>query len=227
MGDRENAYWYTIVGVVGNVRDDSLSADVPEMLYFPPVRYDRDREASAETTMSIAVRTAGPPLALAGVVREVIWSLDPQLPIADMRTAESIVSSSTRRTTFAMVLLGLAAGMALLLGAVGIYGVISYLVSLRKQEIGVRMALGARSSTVGRMVVVQGLRMSGAGVVLGLLAAWGLTRLMASLLYGVSPTDPVIFATVSILVLAISALAGLLPALRAARVSPAQALRSS
>ena len=225
-GEREDAYWYTVAGVVGDVRDDGLSSDAPEMLYFPPVIQNKEGVASTSQSMTLVVRTAGPPVALAGPIRQAVWAMDPQLPVANVRTAVDIVSDSTKRTTFSMLLLGFAAVIALLLGAVGIFGVISYLVSQRTQEIGVRMALGADRGAVSKMVVRQGLRISVAGVVIGLLGAWGLTRLMDSMLFGVSATDPLIFLGVSAFVLTVSVLASYIPAHRAARVSPVQALRS-
>jgi len=223
--ERADAYWYTVVGVVGDVRDDGLSSDAPDMVYFPPVNHNSDGVAFTEQTMSIAIQTIGPPIDLAGPVRQTVWAMDPQLPVANVRTATDIVSDSTRRTTFTLLLLGLASIVSLLLGAVGIYGVISYLVSQRTQEIGVRMALGAHRGTVSKMVVRQGMSVSFAGITIGLLGAWALTRLMKSLLFGVSATDPLIYFGVSALVLAVSAFASYIPARRAARVSPVEALR--
>jgi len=224
-GVRDGTYWYSVVGVVGDVRDDDLSTDVPDMVYLPPVTYDREGAAKTAQTMTIVVRTGGPPTALADPVRQVVWAMDPQLPVANLRTAVDIVSDSTKRTTFTLLLLGLAASVALLLGAVGIYGVISYLVSRRTQEIGVRMALGADRVAVSTMVVRQGMLISLAGIAIGLLGAWALTRLMESMLFGVSATDPLVFLGVSVFVFTVSVLASYIPARRAARVSPVEALR--
>jgi predicted permease len=224
-GVRDGVRWYTVVGVVGDVRDDDLSTAVPDMVYFPPVTYNRDGEARTAQTMTIAVRTGGSPTAVANAVRQAVWAMDPNLPVANVRTAADIVSSSTKRTTFTLLLLGLAAIVALLLGAVGIYGVISYLVSQRTQEIGVRMALGADRSTVSSMVVRHGVLISLAGIAIGLLGSWALTRLMESMLFGVSATDPLVFLGVAAFVLTVSALASYIPARRAARVNPIEALR--
>ena len=224
-GDRDGANWYTVVGVAGDVRDDGLSSDLADMIYFPPVTYDRDGVARAAQTMTVVIRTAGPPTALADPVRQAVWAMDPQLPVANVRTAVEIVADSTRRTTFTLLLLGLAATVALLLGAIGIYGVISYLVSRRTQEIGVRMALGADRGAVSTMVVRQGVWIALVGIAVGLLGAWALTRLMESMLFGVSATDPVIFLGVAAFVLTVSLLASYIPARRAARVSPVEALR--
>ncbi|MCP4898372.1 MAG: ABC transporter permease [bacterium] len=224
-GDRESAIWYTIVGVVGDVRDNGLSFEIPEMLYFPPVMQRADGTLKAGQTMSIAIRTASPAMDLAGSVRETVWAMDPHLPVANVQTTTEIVSFSTRRTTFAMLLLGVASSVALLLGVVGIYGVVSYLVSQRRQEIGVRMALGAQRGTVSRMVIRQGMWVTVVGVVIGLVGAWALTRLMASMLFGVSATDPLVYAGVSAIILGVSIVASYIPARRAARVSPVEALR--
>jgi putative ABC transport system permease protein len=224
-GDRDDAYWQTVVGVVGDIRDNGLSYEAPDMVYFPLINRNNDGVTFTSQTLSIVIRTAGPPTALAGPIRQAVWAMDPQLPVASVQAAATIVSNSTRRTTFTMLLLGLAATVALLLGAVGIYGVISYLVSQRTQEIAVRMALGAHRGTVNKLVVRQAMWISLAGITIGLLCAWALTRLMESLLYGVSTTDPLIFFGVSAFVLAVSVLASYVPARRAARMSPVAALR--
>jgi len=225
-GDRDEAYWYTVVGVVGDVRDDGLSFDTPEMVYFPLINFSNSDVAATSQSMSIVIKTDGPTNALADSVRHVVWAMDPELPVANVRTAEEIVSGSTRRTTFILLLLGLASIVSLLLGSVGIYGVISYLVSQRTQEIGVRMALGADRIQVSTMVVRQGMWISLAGITIGLFGAWALTRLMESLLFGVSATDPLIYLGVSAFVLTASMFASYLPARRAARVSPVEALRN-
>ena len=195
------------------------------MVYFPPVTYNRDGEARTAQTMTIAVRTGGSPTAVANAVRQAVWAMDPNLPVANVRTAADIVSDSTKRTTFTLLLLGLAAIVALLLGAVGIYGVISYLVSRRTQEIGVRMALGADRGAVSSMVVRHGMLISLVGIAIGLLGSWALTRLMESMLFGVSATDPLVLLSVAAFVLTVSVLASYIPARRAARVNPIEALR--
>jgi predicted permease len=225
MGDGEEPLWYTIVGVVGNVRDDGLAQDAVDMAYFPVVVMDEGEVEWASATMSIAIRTKGPPMLLAGPVRQAIWRLDPRLPVANLRTTADIISGSTARTSFTMLLLGIAAAVALLLGTVGIYGVISYVVSQRTQEIGVRMALGAKRSEVSGMVVRQGVMVSAAGVAIGLLGAFGLTRLMEGLVFGVSTTDPLTFAGVAAVLLCVSVVASYIPARRAAGVDPLEALR--
>ncbi len=152
--------------------------------------------------------------------------MDRNLPIARIRTMEQIVSDAGIQMAFTMVMLVIAAFVAVLLGAVGIYGVISYVVAQRTGEIGVRMALGARAADVSRMVLKQGGSVAAFGLGLGLLGAFALTRLMRALLYGISPTDPATFVGVSALLLVIALVATYLPARRAARVDPVQALRS-
>jgi predicted permease len=224
--DENETRWWTIVGVVGDVRDDGLQANAPEMIYYPMVSPGGDDEAGwIPNTMSFAIRTAVPPTTLATPIRQAIWSLDPHLPIANVQTTAAIVSDSTARTAFTMLLLTIAAAVALLLGTVGIYGVVSYVVSQRTREIGVRMALGATQGEVGRMVVRQGLAIASAGVVIGLIGAFALTRLMSALLFGVSSTDPMTFAAVAALLFAVTVAASYIPARRAAGVDPMEALR--
>ncbi len=154
-----------------------------------------------------------------------VWGVNPNLPLAEVRTLDDILSQSMARTSLTLVMLAIAAAVALALGLVGIYGVISYVVSQRTREIGVRMALGASSRDVSRMVLRQGMILAGVGVVVGLVAAVALTRLMASLLYGVEATDPVTFAVVATLLVAVALVASYLPALRASRTDPLEALR--
>jgi len=227
--DPQSVPWYTIAGVVGNVRDDGLAGGNIAMVYYPlrglSVTDGSDNELAART-MSVAVRADADPLAFAGSVRRAVWTLDPALPLANVRTAESIVADSTAPTAFTALLLAIAALMALLLGAVGIYGVISYVVSQRTREIAVRMALGAQRGSVSRMVVSGALVVTAVGVAIGLAGALVLTRLMHTLLFGVSATDPATYLGVALLLLAVSAAASYFPARRAATVDPIEALRN-
>jgi ABC-type antimicrobial peptide transport system permease subunit len=160
-----------------------------------------------------------------GQIRDAVWDVNPNLPLADVRTLQEIFDRSMGRTSFALVMLAIAAAVALLLGAVGLYGVISYIVSQRTREIGVRVALGAQQGDVGRMVLVQGLGLAGLGIGVGLVGAAVLTRLMSALLFGVQPVDLATYAMVAAGVTAVAALASWLPALRATRVDPIEALR--
>jgi predicted permease len=216
--------WYEIVGVVENVRQEQLEELSEEMVYFPLVT-DGSGNPTTVRTVDIVIRTAGDPLTLVPALRGQIRELNARIPIATVRTGENVLQGATARTSFTASMLGAASGIALLLGLVGIYGVISYVVSQRTREIGVRMALGASRGTVRGMVVRQGLMLSGAGVILGLIAAAPLSRLMRSLLYGVRPVDPVTYLAVGVSLIAVAVLASLIPAIRAAAVDPGSALR--
>jgi ABC-type antimicrobial peptide transport system permease subunit len=159
-------------------------------------------------------------------VSHAVWSVNANLPLANVRTLREVYDASLARTSFTLVMLGIAGGMALLLGVAGIYGVIAYSVSQRTREIGIRMALGARSAEVTRLFVWHGLRLAGIGVVCGLVAAVALMRLMATLLFGVSPNDPSTYVAVSLGLTGAAVLASYLPALRATQVDPVETLRA-
>jgi putative ABC transport system permease protein len=175
--------------------------------------------------MSYVVRSSVEPESLVPAVREAVRSVDRAQPVADVRTMEQIVTEAAAQPRFNSLLLGLFASMALLLAAAGIYGVMSYSVTQRTHEIGIRIALGAQDGDVLRFVVGQGMAMALAGVGLGLACALALTRVMSSLLYGVSATDPATFAAVALLLTAVALLASYLPARRATKVDPMVALR--
>ena len=176
--------------------------------------------------MDVVIKVAGDPLAFIPRAREALRSVDPRLPMINPRTVEAVVTNSLAATSYTVVLLGIAAGIALLLGVVGIYGVISYIVSRRTQEIGVRLALGAPGEVVLRSVVGQGMTLTGIGIAIGLAGAWAMSRALSSLLYGVETTDPVTFAGTALLLALVALLATYLPARRASKVDPVQALRS-
>lgn len=220
-----NEYSWQIVGVVGDVRFDGVTEEPLAMAYIP-LESGNPEDSQIAMGMDIVVKAGGDPLSVLPSVREAVRAADPRLPIIGPRTVESIVSDSMASTSFAVILLGISAGIALLLGTVGIYGVISYIVSRRTQEIGVRMALGAPAAAVLRDVVGQGMRLAAVGVVVGLAGAWGLSKVMGSLLYGVAPTDPLTFASTSALLATVALLACWVPARRASRVDPVEALRS-
>jgi len=225
------APWSTIVGVVGDVHDEALTKPVDEVMYQPTIGLMQPQPGVpdtliAETNMRLTLRTAGDPLAVFPAVRSEIWALDRNLPLVNVQTLSSVVSGAMARTTFTLIMIGAAAGVALLLGAIGIYGVISYMVSLRTREIGVRMALGARADQVRRMVVRQGLVLAGIGAAIGLAGALGMSRLISSLLYGIAPYDPLTLGGVTLGLLVVAAVASWLPAMRAARIDPIEALRS-
>lgn len=216
--------WYEIVGVVGDVRFQSLKKPAGDEVYFPLVAGPTGTPRTPRA-MAVAIRAAGAPTALMAAVRKQVWALDSRLPIAHVRTLRSLVNDSMARTSFTLVMLGIAATVALLLGMVGIYGVISYLVGQRRREIGVRMALGATARNVSGMVVRQGLTLAAFGIALGLAAAFGLNRLLTSLLFGVSASDPMTYGAVALALLGVATLASYLPARRASMIDPVVALR--
>jgi len=218
--DREAPH--TIVGVVGGVRQAGLDTPPLPEIYFPYVQIGSDRWLGDAT---LVIRTAVPPASLASAVRQAVRSIDPGLPIYKVQTMEEVIGRSLSDRWLNLWLLGIFAGIALVLSAAGLYGVISYLVAQRTREIGVRIALGAQTRDVIRMVMEQGAKLTAAGVALGLLGALAFTRVLASLLYGVSARDPLTFASIAALLAAVALLATWLPARRAARVDPMVAIR--
>lgn len=223
----ESMIWNEIVGVVRAVHEDGFDQDPTSALYWPVAQSDLYGEGPEyQRTMGFVVR--GEPGVMPGIlaqVRRAVETVSTSVPVAQPRTMAELVSRSMARTAFALVMLSLAGGVALLLGAIGIYGVISYAVSQRTREIGVRMALGARQVDVSSMIVRQGMMLTAIGVGVGLAAASGLTRLMSSLLYGVNPIDVPTFGVVAVALAAVATLASWLPAHRAAAVNPAVTLR--
>jgi putative ABC transport system permease protein len=219
--------WREIVGVVSNERDDGVEQPAPKTVYWPIMTRDFwGQKINVRRGVTYLVRSprAGS-VAFADELRRAVWSVNANLPLADVKTLDEIYSQSMARTSFLLVILGVAGGMSLLLGIIGIYGVISYSVSQRTREIGIRMALGAQRRAVIQMFVRDGLRLAGIGVVCGLAAAFALTRAMSALLFGVSAADPVTFAAVAATLALAAALAAYLPSRRAAGVAPVEALR--
>lgn len=220
------AIWHEIVGVVGDVREDGLDQDAPATMYWPAIQAEMYGEGM-ELRRSLVFVMRMQPGTMEGVMPQAqaaIWGVQ-RVPLAQVRTLESLVDRSLARTSFTLVMLGIAAAVALLLGAIGIYGVISYAVSQRTREIGVRMALGAERGQVSAMVVKQGLVLAGLGVVIGLAAALGVSRVMSSLLFGISPLDVPTYAAVAGVLSLVAIFASWLPARRAAGVDPAVTLR--
>ena len=214
----EKPIWAEIIGVVGNVRYDSLIDESPAAVYFP-------HPDLTYSFMTLVVRTDGEPAALAPAIQREIRALDPNQPVSDVRTMDQVMSEWVSRSRFNTLLLGLFAALATLLSAVGIFGVMNYSVALRTREIGLRLAVGAQPRQVLVLILKQGLLLTIAGVVLGLAAAFALTRLLSGLLFGVTAVDATTFATISLLLVLVSLLACYLPARRAMRIDPLSALR--
>ncbi len=217
----EDGDWYTIVGVVGDVKQSSLTIGQPDALYVSPTQWHW-----VDNVMSLVVRARGDVAAFTPAIRGAIWSVDKDQPIARIATMRELVDRSVSDRHFALILFEAFGLTALALAAIGLYGVLSGSVTERKREIGVRSALGASQLSIVRMVLRRGLLLIGAGVVLGLVAAALATRVVTSMLFGVSRLDPATYAVVVILLTVVSTVACALPALRAARVDPASTLKA-
>ncbi|HYG65048.1 MAG TPA: FtsX-like permease family protein, partial [Thermoanaerobaculia bacterium] len=204
----------------GDVRNRDLGEEPDMQTYWPQLQ-------TPVVSAALVVRAGSgrEPEDLAGVLRQVVTAADKEIPVDQVRSLEEVVSQALAQSRFKTVLLGLFAGLALVLAAVGVYGVISYSVAQRTHEIGIRMALGAHRGQVLRMVVRQGMGLVLAGVIAGLVLAWFAVRLLTDQVYGVSPSDPATFALVPLVLLAVALLANYLPARRATRVDPLEALR--
>jgi predicted permease len=219
-----SAPWISIIGIVGHVRHNAPTERPRAEMYVPHAQWAA-AGASTRRAMTFVIRTSGDAMGVLPFVREAAQSVDPNLPLSEVRTLDQIVSDAVSQARFTTGLLGLFAGLALTLATVGIYGLISLFIIRRRREIGIRMALGARRSEIIGMVLARGLTLVAIGTVIGLAAAAGLTRLVVSLLYGVSPLDPLTFAVVPSLLVTVAIFACLIPAGRAARVNPVEALR--
>ena len=209
-----------IVGVVRDSKQVSVDSKAGPELYEPYAQHP-----FASFLVTFVIRTSSDPLDLAGAVRNAVWEVDHDQPVIQMRTMENVISESIWRQRFCASMLGIFAVIALVLAAVGIYGVLSYSVSQRTHEIGIRAALGATRKDMLRMVIGEGLLLTLAGLGVGILAALGLTRLLGSLLYGVRPRDPLTFVALSLLLTAVALLAVYIPGRRAANVDPMAAVR--
>jgi putative ABC transport system permease protein len=210
--------WREIVGVVGDTKQLGLGEEIRMQTYIP-VSQD------APSGVRLAVRAVAEPKSLVAPIEFVVHGMDPDIPIYEIETIDDVISASVAPRRFAMVLLAVFAGLALVLAAVGLYGVIAYTVARRTREIGVRIAMGAKRSDIFRLVVRHGLGPSLLGALIGMLGALGLTRFLSSLLYGVGTTDPLTFFAVPVVLTAVAFIACALPALAATRVDPIHALR--
>jgi predicted permease len=216
-----------IIGIVADVREGALSRPPDQIMYVPFAQVNDGIIAlnNRISPLTWVVRTKLQPFSLSADVQRELREASGGLPVAHIRSMQQVVGESTARNDFYMTLLTIFAGVALLLAAIGVYGLMAYSVQQRTQEIGVRMALGASPQQVRRMVVIQGMQLALVGVVIGVASALGLTRLMSSLLYGVKPWDPVTIVLVAVLLSGVTLLATYLPARRASRVDPMVALR--
>jgi len=219
--------WRTIIGVVGNERDDGIAKPASSIVYWPLLIDNYfNMKVFAQRNLVFAVRTArAESPTLLKEIQQAVWSVNANLPVANVRTLDQIRGESMAQTSFALVMLGIAAAVALLLGIVGIYGVIAYVAQQRTKEIGIRMALGAASHDVSALFVRHGVVLAGIGIVCGMIAAALLTRTMSALLFGVSAYDPLTYGAVALALGGTAVLASYLPARRAARIDPAEALR--
>jgi len=219
LGGRDSTRpWLSIVGIAGDVRDTALEAEAKPCVYLPYPQFP-------SSGMTLVVRAAFDPKSLVSGIRDEVWAVDKDQPVTDVKTMDQYISDSVSPRRFNALLLAIFASLALVLASVGIYGVISYSVTQRTQEIGIRVALGAQSPDVIKLVVGRALALVLLGIAIGFGGALALTRLMTSLLYGVSATDPVIFAGVSLLLVGVALLASYIPARRATKVDPMVALR--
>jgi putative ABC transport system permease protein len=210
--------WYTVVGVVSDTRLYGLANPARLEVYVPFRQNPRN-------SMALVVKSGADPASLTSAIRDAVQSIDKDQPVFAVSTMQELVSNSVATRRMTLVLLGLFSGLALVLGAIGIYGVISYSVAQRTHEIGIRMALGAPRADVFRLVVGEGLKLAGAGITIGIAAAFGLARLLSSLLYGISATDFETFLGVAVLLALVALVACYVPARRAMRVDPTVALR--
>jgi putative ABC transport system permease protein len=217
------------VGIVGDVSQGPFNTPLAPHVYRPfiqlPGPFLEEDPFSDWHAMNLAVRTHADPASLTSAVLEQVHSLDPDLAAASIQTMTQVISSSMAGSEFNTILLGAFASLALLLAAIGVYGVLSYAVAQQRHEIGIRMALGAEKRDVLSMVVGQGLKVAAMGVGIGTVGALGLTRLLSSLLYDVKATDPLTFIGASLLLIAVAVLASYIPARRATKVDPMVALR--
>jgi putative ABC transport system permease protein len=212
--------WMTVAGIVGNVRHTSLTDPVTPEIYTPV-------SGDSIPAMMFAVRTAGDPLSFVPVVREAIWSVDRNVPISDIQTMQAKIGASLGRPRLLVAVLSAFASVGLALALVGVYGVVAYSVTLRRREIGIMMALGAARGRVMRLVLKQGIAYGVAGLAIGVPAAVIASRLLRSLLFGITPTDPGTYVLLSAAILTVVCLAASVPAARAARIDPIAAIRDS
>ena len=223
-GGAQNRPFVTVVGIVADVRHNGVTQAVKEKFYVPHTQWHKS-VGNAIRTMTLVMKAQGDPQALANPVRQTIRELDPKLPVAEVRTMDEVVAATLSAPRFTGMLLGVFAALALALSAIGIYGVLSYVVSRRTREIGIRVAIGAGRGQVLRLVLGSGVGLALVGIVVGLAAAGSLSRVMTTLLHDVQPGDPATYATVAGVLTIVAIVASLVPAWRATRVDPVKALK--
>lgn len=226
-GNGSKPPFYRVVGVTDDIRGTALTDPPAEVVFFPMLPIPGAGLWDPPSAMTVVLRTNGvPPQSLTAPLRRILNNMDPDVPLGNVQTMEDVVARSMVRLSFTMTLLAIAAAMALILSAIGIYGVISYIVGRRRGEIGIRMALGAHASRIGALVVRQSVQFAVIGIVIGIVASLAITRLLSSVLYGVSPNDPATLVAVSAIMLLIALLASYIPTQRAMNVDPVEALRA-
>jgi putative ABC transport system permease protein len=221
----EGEPWREIVGVVRRVRQYGLDEETRPGIYRAWTQIHSRQAVDYTRAMDLVVKASVEPAGLVAAIRDEVKAVDKDQPLGNVRTLEALVAESVAPRRFSLLLVGIFAGVALLLGAVGLYGVLSYVVTQRAREIGIRMALGAQRKNVLKLIIAQGMKLALAGVAVGMFAAFALMRLMSSLLFGVSATDPLTFILITLLLLAVALIACYLPARRASKVDPLIALR--
>jgi len=217
--------WSRIVGVVSDVHNATLTDDPMGAVYYPLVQGEGVERSYLTRSMGYTVKTSVPPTSIVSAVRQALTEMDSTIPMANVRTMEDRTRDAYAPMAFTMLLLAIAAGVGMLLGAIGLYGVISYVTAQRTREIGLRLALGAEAGSVRGMIVRQGMTVTVAGLAVGLVGAYALSRFMGALLFGVDATDPITFATVAVTMFLVSLVATWIPAARAAGTDPVRALR--
>jgi putative ABC transport system permease protein len=211
--------WVQVVGVAKDVRQFELNAEPKPQMYLTY------RQMGFFDSRDLVVKTDVDPASMAATVRKAVWEIDKDQPVSNIQTMDQILAESIARQRFSMLVLAIFAAVALVLAGVGIYGVMSYSVAQRTHEIGIRMALGAQTGAVLKLAVGYGMKLVIAGIAIGLIAAFALTRVMSTLLFGVTATDPTTFTLISLLLIGVAVIASYIPARRATRVNPIIALR--
>jgi putative ABC transport system permease protein len=218
--------WFTVIGVVGSVRDTSLASGPSQTVYFPQIPTEGDFDSQTRNTMGLVVRTTREPTAITRAVQSVVREADATLPLFDARPMTAVTQASMAQLSFTILVLGAAAIVTLALGAIGLYGVMAYVVALRTRELGVRIALGASPRAVVTMLTKQGVTLTALGIASGLVLFALVARFLRTFLFGVAPTDWLTLSSTSALLVAVAALASWIPARRTSRLDPADVLRA-